>query len=429
MQLNRLYFLLFVFIFACKEDKDENPPQIVIESPDENTTAEVGSSFLVKAHIQDDEGIESVSLSLINTNTKVPVEGTRTFRPDGKSYEINYQFTLTTPQMESGAYYFEVVAKDKDNKASAFRSVFVNQVPRILKGILLATKNSGSTHIKVLEVNQSNARDMASLSVPIKSAVLNNLYQQLWIIPKGSNNVQLFDLNEEIATHSISAPLSPQNDAFAQAKLNENLLYLADYSGLINAYSPNLSDRFTYNSSGQTYVENFDIFQDRIFIAEQGNGVSGSLLQSIWKASGGVIESANVSRDILEIIVLDKDVALLFSNQSGNTIIEEFFFFNASLVSMASISNELIFDAIQLSQNNFIFASRQAVYHFDYRWKNLSTIMVGNVKSISFDESRNEFLVAHDNYVSIYSSTSLQQINAHQISNEEVMFAAYWYNR
>jgi hypothetical protein len=429
MQLNRLYFLLFIFIFACQEDKDENPPLVVIESPDENTTAKVGESFLVKAHVQDDEGIESVRLSLINTNTKVSVEGTKNFRPNAKSYELNYQFALTNPQMGSGAYYFEVVATDKDNKASAFRSVLVNQVPRVLKGILLATKNSGATHLKVLEVNQTNARDIASLTVPIKSAVLNNLYQQLWVIPKGSNDVQLFDLNEETVTHSISAPLSPKNDAFAQAQLNENLLYLADYSGLINAYSTSFSDRFTYNSDGQTYVETFDIFQDRIFIAEQGNGVSGSLLRSIWKGSGGVIESANLNRNIQHIIALEGNSALLLSNQSGNTLVEEFFFSNASLVSIASISNDLIFDAIQLSQEKFILASRQAVYHFDYRRKNVSPIMSGNVKAISFDESRNEFLVAHDNYVSIYSSSSLQQINSYQISNEEVMFAAYWYNR
>lgn len=429
MKTNWVYFILLTFIFACSEDKDDNPPQIIIESPSENRSAQIGESFLVEGSVQDDEGIESVRISLINTNTKVPVEGSKTFRPNAKNYELSYLFKLSNPQMESGSYYFEVMASDKDNEASAFRSVFVNQVPRVLKGILLATKNSGSTHLKVLEINQSNARNMLSLSVPIKSAVLNNLYQQLWIIPKGSNDIQLVDLSEETSTQSISAPQTPQNDAFAHAQQSGNLLYVADYSGLINAYNPSLSDSYTYNSPGQTYVETFDVFQDRIFIAEQGTGISGSLLRSIWKGSGGVIESANLNRDILKIIVLEEDVALLFSNQSGSTQVEEFFFSNGSLVSMTNISNELIFDAIQLSSNNFIFASRQAVYRFDYQSKNTITLMSGNVKSIHFEESRNEFLVAHDNYVSIYSASSFQQINSYQISNEEVMFAAYWYNR
>lgn len=429
MRLNGIYFLLILVLFACREDGDENPPQIVIESPIENSRALVGDTFLVKANIQDDEVIESVRLSLINSQSKVPVEGSKTFRPNAKSYELNYQFVLSNPQMESGSYYFEIIAKDSENKSSAFRSVLVNQKPRVLYGILLATKNLGSTDIKLLKVNQSNASNIASVTVPIKSAVLNNLYQQLWIIPKGSNEVQLFDLNEEKATHSVPAPLTPKNDAFAQAQLNGDLLFLADYSGLLNAYSPNASDRFTYNSPGQTYVETFDVFQDRIFVVEQGSGISGSLLRSLWKVSGGVIESANKDRNVREIVALDQNTALIFSNQSGDTQLDKFFFSTGSFDSLANITNDIIFDAIQLSMNEFILAGKQAVYRFDYRWKNTSTIMNGNVKSINFDEFRNEFVVAHDNYVSIYSASSFKLINSYQIANEEVMFAAYWYNR
>ncbi|MEX2379823.1 MAG: hypothetical protein WD530_03715 [Vicingaceae bacterium] len=429
MRLSGVYFFLILILFACREDGDEHPPQVVILSPDENASAQVGDSILVKAQIQDNEVIESVRLSLINTNSRIPIEGSKTFRPNTKSFELNHEFALSNPQMESGSYYFEIVAKDSENKESAFRSVLVNQSPRVLKGLVLATNDNGTTHIKALAINQSNASNLGTLTIPIKVAVLNNLYQQLWVVPKGDNKVQLFDLNEEKVTGSIPAPLTSMSDAFSRAQLSEDLLFLAGYNGLLNAYSPNLSDRFTYNSPNQTYVETFDVFQDRIFVVEQGNGISGSLLRSIWKVSGGVIESANLNRDVREIIALDEGIALIFSNQSGSTQLDEFFFSTGSFVSLAKITNDIVFDAIQLSKTEFILAGKHAVYRFDYRWKNINTIINGNVKAISFDESRNEFIVAHDNAVSVYSASSFQLVNAYQISNDEVMFAAFWYNR
>src|SRR5690606_39795024 len=88
-------FLISVFaLCACRGDQDEDPPQITFTSPTENTTAEVGESFTVKALIQDNEKVKSVRLSLINPVTKVPVLSAKTFYPNTASFNLNHEFEL-----------------------------------------------------------------------------------------------------------------------------------------------------------------------------------------------------------------------------------------------------------------------------------------------------------------------------------------------
>lgn len=420
-------FIFILFIFACRENEDENPPQITFLTPEENARVQIGDSILVQASIFDDERIETIRLSLINLNSKVALGGSKSIQALGKSYELNELFTLSNLQMDAGAYYFELVARDQDNVSTAFRNVFVDQIPRRLKGLLVITENNGTLSVQVQE--QDSTTEIARLSSSLKAGVLNNLYQQLWIIPSGQNDVQIIDLIGEDPILTIAAPLSIQADAFGEAELNEHLVYLSDYSGLVQAYQPNLSDRFTYVSPGQTYVETFDVFQDRIFIAEQGNGISGTLLSSIWKASGGLIESANLNKSVNEITVLSEDRALLCSNHQGNTVLEEFFFFNASLVPLANIPNDQIEESVKITDNDFILASQQAVYRFNYQWKSIDTLMSGSIRSMIYDESQGEFIVAHDNAVSIFNASTFQLVSSIQFANEQTVFAAYWYNR
>lgn len=425
------YFFFLVFILSsCRGDQDEDPPQISFISPTENSNAEVGESFRVKAQILDNEIVKSVRLSLINSATKVPVLSAKTFHPNTASYELNYEFKLDNPQLDNGTYYFEIFADDGDNEMAAFRTVNVSQVPRVLKGVILLTKsNSLGTNLSVLELNQSSPTAITNLNIELKKAVLNNLYQQLWLVPKGKNDVQLFDLNKELTTSTIPSPNSPKNDAFSYTQLDENLLYLSDYNGLMNAYSTNVSDRFTYGSPNQTYVETFDVFNDRIFIAEQGNGIGGTLLRMIWKFSGGVISSANINKDVTAICARTENVAFLFSNQSGSTKIEDYYFSNGSAVQLATITNDLIKEVIRISSNFYLLVGNSGVYYFDYRWKRVTTIKNAKINSVTLDKSRGEFLVAYNNKVDIYSAKTFQLINSYTIGNEEVLFAAFWFNR
>ncbi len=62
-------FLLSVVLFSCKKDKDENPPNVIITGPAENSAYNVLDPVIIQANISDDVGIERIQISLISATT------------------------------------------------------------------------------------------------------------------------------------------------------------------------------------------------------------------------------------------------------------------------------------------------------------------------------------------------------------------------
>lgn len=133
--LNFLILSLLLSSHACKEDRDEISPSIIITEPSDGLLIEMPDTIAVTARVEDNEKLDFVNFGLVDQNLNSV--GQRISVGDLSNPEtFSLTLEVTDLDIENGTHFLEVFASDGNNDEREFVEVEVIAVPKIFLGIV-----------------------------------------------------------------------------------------------------------------------------------------------------------------------------------------------------------------------------------------------------------------------------------------------------
>src|SRR5690606_19077834 len=114
-----IVIVLLLSLPSCKDDKDEETPRVIIESPYEKQNFSAVDIITIFANIVDNEQIRSIEVSILDAEYN-SLGIARTYETSGSSVSFLTDFILDEPFLNSGLYNLAVRANDGENIGSGY---------------------------------------------------------------------------------------------------------------------------------------------------------------------------------------------------------------------------------------------------------------------------------------------------------------------
>lgn len=411
-----LISLLLLVSISCKKVTDEIDPEIIIEFPIEYTSFNVPDTMLIKAVVSDDNQVESIQIAITDENF-VTVFGAYSYPPNGNPTNIEDELVIDDILMESGVYYLKIRVFDGVNSKNAFRKIYINEVPRKLKRLVVISKNTGSLSIQSIDSTFSLST-LYTVNGSFEVSEINSRHQLLYIAGKYYDHLKAFNLNTNEEEWMIEGKNYPPLPYFRYLYFN-NDLYVSSCDGEIRAYNENLTNVVT-----AVMQENLIpglCYQHGEYIISEAIETTGShsYLLSFFAVSGSLYYKLLVDMDVIGIFTKDENKVYVIGNKQNDGGVYVYDVYSNEIDEIRSFTGEKVIASEFIDNNNLFLAFDDGVYQYTYSNNSLTPFVENSVaQTICFDELGNILYIAESNKVSSYTYPQGSQVNSVEVTKE-----------
>lgn len=367
----KVKILIFVasslLFFSCTK-KDDNPPNLFVQSPLSNESFQLPCDIKVSGYVTDNDKVDRVEVNLVSENSATVVQGFD-LDADSSYFEYDLSFTVEDLLLLSGNYFINIKAYDEfGNFNSEYITLYLNEIPKILESLIYITSYTNQTFIYQQD-SLGNSQLVKQLSGNHLLSIGNSRSQHLFV--GTDQNGDFFDLNNFTKLRNV--PVLSSNyplfiDGSKSEDRNQSHLVLGD--GRINSYNKNGNIINTIYSNPQEWFGKFN-FQENIVLVESSSSFLDRDLVVYFRQSGIEKQRVEIDGEIVKIVSISNNEYAIFSqflNESRLSIYNE----NLNQIyTDLELPNAIIYDAILLD-NYLIFSSSNGLYKYDF---NLNTLI------------------------------------------------------
>ncbi len=360
-----MLILIAVFSCSCADEKDEEPPRVILESPYENQTFLTVDSIEVVVGITDNEQIKSIKVGLVDEDyNDLGIE--RSYPASGTSYTLATDFLLEEPFLESGSYYLAVRASDGENVGSGYVRVQLTAIERVVENLLVVTANSTQTKVYTGE-NMGDWSLKGSYAIDLAGAALNYRQNLLGLAGGVVGDAVFYETEEFTATQTIAGFGSPSLPYFVGLEYDlkaerflllqrDQQLRILDKSGL-----PKSSAQLTPNFIPvKAFPLDTDIFVDQKSITGDTHVLSK------YASSGLVLNSYSVTGPVREISKRSQNESFIWVDGDEGTNMSILNNTNNLVAEVYNREGEPLYAAREIGQGNFIISTSGGLLRYTY---------------------------------------------------------------
>jgi len=371
-----LILVSFIQLCCSCTKKDDNPPDLLVQSPLSNESFQLPCDIKVSGHVMDNEKIDRVEVNLVSENSATIVQGFD-LDADSSYFEYDLSFVVEDLLLLSGNYFINIKAYDEfGNFTSEYITIYLNEIPKTLKSLIYLTSNNNQTFI----YNQDSLGNSQLVKQLLGNHLLsigNSRSQHLFV--GTDQNGDFFDLNN--FTKLWNVPVLSSNyplfiDGSKSEDGNQSHLVLGD--GRINSYNKNGNIINTIYSNPQEWFGKFN-FQDNIVLVESSSSFLDRDLVVYFRQSGSEKQRVEINSEIVKIVSISSSEYAIFSQFFNESRISIYYENLNQINTDLEIQNSIIYDAILLD-NYLIFSSSNGLYKYDFNLNTLNSI-TSNLKA------------------------------------------------
>lgn len=427
VHLSLLSFALASFS-GCKEEGDEEPPLVFIDSPFENQTFQSTDTIQAAATISDNEQVVFVDLELLDLDfNQVSVKGR--YQVSGSNVEFGQFFPIGNPDLETGDYYLAFRASDGENVGSAFVKIRINAIPRELEGVFVVTVQNNQTRIYRREEGASTFEFEADFFSDAVGAALNYRDNILALAGGDVGDAVFLETEEYQIVNSLPGFGTPDLPYFVTIDFDTETerFYLSQRNGIIRL--------FDEVGSG---LASFDGLANHLAFGLFGGGTD---VYASEKEIDGPIHSLTRYTEsglLLNVFPVSGEVVGLFP-RSG---FEEFVWIDdpeGLELRILDTSTELLslpyqrpgdrlYGVVRVSSNTFVISTSNGLLRYNY--SNGGTIVLSSsapTGKLYFDDL-NELIYLVDGNEFLIFSVSGQELGSVSFG-EPILYVGFDYNR
>ncbi len=396
-----IFFAAVVFSLShlsCNKEKTENGIEITILSPTANGLF-YGPGFLTaRVRVVSTSKLRYVKFNITDENF-VTVFGDVSFLPDSNVFEKETGFEIEAKTVEeSGKYYFHVFAQNANEDKNKYTEIVIKNRKEIFNGIVLFAGNGqGKTDV----IFHNGNKDTVLMNMEGENLSSGFSIEQGLLFVQQTGNPVLsafftgdFSQSWNYSVQTVDKPLSMVCDHA------QNIVYCASTDGSIRGFDMVSGvEKISTPFMRDTLPVKLGITRDFIF-AECRTKLNGQTFWMVYyKNTGTRLSIQQVQGSVAEVFNNYSDNTVdLVKNRGDKTLLVEYDLSKNLIVSEKAILTEPSTAAAKLQENDYVFATGRAVYHYSGGFvKVLDCIAAGDIVSLTFDNSENMLFVLKNN--------------------------------
>ena len=370
-----LIFISLMQLCSSCTKKDNNPPELFVQSPLSNESFQLPCDIIVSGYVTDNEKVDRIEVNLVSENSATIVQGFD-LDSDSSYFEYDLSFMVEDLLLSSGNYFINIKAYDEfGNFTSEYITVYLNEIPKTLESLIYITSNTNQTFIYQLD-SIGNSQLVKQLQGNHLLSVGNSRSQHLFV--GTDQNGDFFDLNNftklwNVPVLSINYPLFI--DGSKSEDGNQSHLVLAD--GRINSYNKNGNITNTIYSNPQEWFGKFNS-QENIVVVESSSSFLDRDLVVYFRQSGIEKQRVEINGEIVKIVSISNNEYAIFSQFLNESRISIYYENLNQIYTDLELPNSIIYDA-SLLDNYLIFSSSNGLFKYDFNLNTLNSIS-SNIK-------------------------------------------------
>lgn len=426
---NCLIVIMVLFLSqSCKDDKDEEGPRVIIESPYENQSFSTVDSIPVFAKITDNEQIKSIEISLLDTDYN-GLGISRSYQTSGGSVDFLTDFILDQPFLNSGLYSLAVRASDGENTGSGYVQIHLTAIEREIENYLVVTKNS--TQARVYQGNDVNdLQEKGVYTIDLRGASFNYRQNILGLAGGVIGDAVFYETEEFDVVSTIpgfggnSLPYFLGLDFSAKAKQfyllqrDPELRILDKYASPISAAQllPNFLPEKSFSVGDDIFVLQKSITSPALVLGRYAQ--SGLLLSS--NAMPGPVREVSMHSSTETYIWVDaEEGAKMFILFGGSNL----------LATAYQREGETLNSAREISKGVFLISTSSGLYKYDYIGGGTTVLntSIEDCSALYYDDLNGIIYGTADN--KLYQISSTGQVLNITTYNDSIFYFSVDYNR
>jgi hypothetical protein len=403
-------------------------PTIEVIYPNNNATFNASDTIVIKAIFKDDKNLEYVSVKLEN-NQNVNIGNTKTYTPQSNIYTLETTYILGNILTPSGKYTLDFTAFDGTNTKHNFIDIYLNEVPKSLKKILLIGNNSGT---EIYNFNQGNPQWLKQYSGSHINAFSDNKNQQLWLLHNHSE-IKLLENYAFTPRWFTSENCSQSFPCITTSGYYNNELYFATYYQKIRSLDENGSTRFTSNLSNTNEFADY-IFADNDFVfAEIKNYQNSTLkLNVYYELTSAFKQSYDYTYNYSDIIGIapysPNEYLLLLNDNSGNASLLVYNTLSNSNWIPKTLPAQTAFDFTVINNDEILMTIGSVTYKYVISSNSLFTYLNQAYGKLFYEPLNNELYAINNNQADVYDYSS-KQLKFSYIHSSAIQNIVFVYNK
>ena len=405
MNTCRKYFLIWCILinlhFACKKEKDTQPPVISILSPFENQTFYADEDVVIQGTITDETVLEKASVTLLNDRGQ-PVHRTLSIAIASKNQILNLSYLLDNIHLESGTYKLSVFASDGKNDSHTDISIYIVGVPKVLDKIVIATASTTSqTDISMID-STGTIIPFTNFSGDHLDVSVNSYFQELFHCGSASGNFSGISLSDKRIVVNVPCVPSSSVPYFTGFFAENNNYYMAFYNEQIMGYDH--TGNIIYNAKALPgYFAKQLWLNDQHLIVEQQNKITDEQRLVCYFSTGAAQQNCTLTQEVVAFFERDETHILVFGNKAGQGVIQEYDRIANNLWSPYpyTLTYGTVTCAIKLDDDSFLLAcSNGNIYKYAYSTSSVTLYLTGyEAIQMVLDDLNNAFYVVEKNKI------------------------------
>ena len=403
LKVKILIFVASTLLYCSCTKKDDNPPNLLVQSPLSNESFQLPCDIKISGYATDNDKVDRVEVNLVSENSATIVQGFD-LNADSSYFEYDLSFTVEDLLLLSGSYFINIKAYDEfGNFTSEFISIYLNEIPKTLQSLIYITNNTNQTFIYQQD-STGNSQLVKQLLGNHLLSFGNSRSQHLFV--GTDQNGDFFDLNN--FTKLWNVPVLSSNyplfiDGSKSEDGNQSHLVLAD--GRINSYNKNGNIINTIYSNPQEWFGKFN-FQENIVLVESSTSFLDRDLVVYFRQSGIEKKRVEIDGEIVKIVSISNNEYAIFSQFLNQSRISIYYENLNQIFTDLELPNCEIFDA-SLLDNYLIFSSSNGLFKYDFNLNTLTSISSNLIVSKIIRSEMDSFVyLIAGNKLWTYSSTA-----------------------
>lgn len=375
-----LVLLFLLLISACSPETDQVFPETVFANPAAGSVFTAGDTILVEARVSDNENLESVELSLVDSNGNPVLPSIEVYNPVNP-FTLRTLYHISDVMLAGGVYELRVRAFDGFNYANAFLQVNLKELEKQLKYPVIITSPDQQQAEVWKGDNLPAWRSICKVQGDFLAAGISSPAQMVFLAGKATAGITAIDLRESRQSWHIPAEQQVSGHYFEGINFCYPLLYASLYSGTVKGYDHEGMVKYTGILPERFYPVVNTTTDAFVITAMEGKFTDEHAVMAAYRESGFVRNQSGLPEAVMGLVPVSGNRALVLKHHAGGGSI---WLFDplADLITKLHDTDDSIFGYSAMDADNLIFSGETQGYW--YRFSTNSLVPMPSIPGNAF---------------------------------------------
>lgn len=348
------------FLASCEKVSDGTAPVVEFYGPPANTEVLAGDTIRVIAGIGDDKMLNSVQLSLVNSQL-VNLTTPSIFYPSGNTYTLDHLYPINNTNLTEGSYELLIIADDGFNRTRRFRTIRITNTDQEVNAFILVKKlNSEVSRVEVLTPSL-NIDTVFNIQQRYSLSGVNSKFGLFYYAKQSPAFLTAYNTFDYKPEWDRQAGLPYSEFVYQESS---EYFYISTGNGNIFGYDGEGSNVFQTDALEDYIPETFHAFDDFLIASQEMRNGPLSFIVIYYLSTGFEKNRINISEEIAGISS-SGNLFYIFMNDGLNGLVKSLNPEELIYTEERRLNGVYFRQVTRIDDNTFLISTDDGIYEYN----------------------------------------------------------------